>query len=246
MNEIEKLEEQKSKWDNACKGHLERRIEVLEENIKLSNQIKELEKNFELSAHSHNIEINKLLESVKFSDQSFREMEELFRSENKRVKELELELSDAIKAGTPYWKERDLMNSYVVDNARLREALEKIADPRKRDHKEPDAYTELGCVMNIASEALRDTQQITNSSCSQEASAAAIDQYMAPKATSRKVAHEGAAADSTQSVQEYCANCEGWGKLSLKGRPSKWGTEACEVCSGSGEPKQAAQGVDEK
>lgn len=37
---------------------------------------------------------------------------------------------------------------------RLVEALEKISDPRKRDHKEPDTYTELGCVMNIASEAL--------------------------------------------------------------------------------------------
>lgn len=34
------------------------------------------------------------------------------------------------------------------------EALEKIADPRKRDHKEPDAYTTLGCVMHIADEAL--------------------------------------------------------------------------------------------
>lgn len=34
------------------------------------------------------------------------------------------------------------------------EALEKVADPRKRDHKEPDAYTQLGCVMHIASEAL--------------------------------------------------------------------------------------------
>ncbi|CAM6004917.1 unnamed protein product [Sphagnum balticum] len=34
------------------------------------------------------------------------------------------------------------------------EALEKIADPRKRGHSEPDAYTSLGCVMNIADEAL--------------------------------------------------------------------------------------------
>lgn len=34
------------------------------------------------------------------------------------------------------------------------EALEKIADPTKRDHKEPDAYTQLGCVMHIAEEAL--------------------------------------------------------------------------------------------
>lgn len=33
-------------------------------------------------------------------------------------------------------------------------ALEKIEDPRKRDHKEPDKYTEVGCMMNIAAEAL--------------------------------------------------------------------------------------------
>lgn len=39
------------------------------------------------------------------------------------------------------------------ENRRLREALEKIADPRKR-HKEPGAYTDLGCVMKIANEAL--------------------------------------------------------------------------------------------
>jgi hypothetical protein len=37
----------------------------------------------------------------------------------------------------------------------MREALEKIADPRKRDHKEPNAYTTLGCVMHIADEALK-------------------------------------------------------------------------------------------
>lgn len=34
------------------------------------------------------------------------------------------------------------------------EALDKIADPRKRDHKEPDKYTECGCMMNIAEKAL--------------------------------------------------------------------------------------------
>jgi hypothetical protein len=39
-------------------------------------------------------------------------------------------------------------------NETLIEALEKIADPRKRDHNEPDAYTTLGCVMNIADLAL--------------------------------------------------------------------------------------------
>lgn len=42
------------------------------------------------------------------------------------------------------------------ENKTLKEALEKIADPRKRDHSEPDAYTQLGCVMNIANEALSD------------------------------------------------------------------------------------------
>ena len=42
-----------------------------------------------------------------------------------------------------------------------REALEKIADPRKRDHQEPDAYTQLGCVMNIADEALKDIERGT-------------------------------------------------------------------------------------
>lgn len=41
------------------------------------------------------------------------------------------------------------------------EALEKIADPRKRDHKEPDTYTELGCVMNIANDALERLEKVS-------------------------------------------------------------------------------------
>jgi hypothetical protein len=41
-----------------------------------------------------------------------------------------------------------------AEHALMKEALEKIADPRKR-HKEPDKYTELGCVMNIADVALQ-------------------------------------------------------------------------------------------
>lgn len=36
----------------------------------------------------------------------------------------------------------------------LRSTLEKIADPRKRSHREPDAYTQLGCVMQMAQDAL--------------------------------------------------------------------------------------------
>jgi hypothetical protein len=41
-----------------------------------------------------------------------------------------------------------------AENERFRTALEKIADPRKRDHREPDAQTELYCVMHIAEQAL--------------------------------------------------------------------------------------------
>lgn len=37
---------------------------------------------------------------------------------------------------------------------KLKDVLKKIADPRLRSHKEPDAYSQLGCVMNMAQEAL--------------------------------------------------------------------------------------------
>lgn len=43
----------------------------------------------------------------------------------------------------------------VADASVLVEALEKIADPRLRDHKEPDKYTEVGCMINMADEALK-------------------------------------------------------------------------------------------
>lgn len=45
-------------------------------------------------------------------------------------------------------------NNVEAERDKYKLALEKIEDPRKRDHQEPDAYTQLGCVMNIASEAL--------------------------------------------------------------------------------------------
>lgn len=35
-----------------------------------------------------------------------------------------------------------------------RDALGKVSDPRKRDHKEPDDYTEKCCLMHIANEAV--------------------------------------------------------------------------------------------
>lgn len=56
---------------------------------------------------------------------------------------------DDIDRGKELYRLMELVDRY-------KDALEKIADPRKRDHKEPDAYTELGCVMNIAAEALKD------------------------------------------------------------------------------------------
>ena len=49
-----------------------------------------------------------------------------------------------------------LVKELKEENNKLREALKKIADPRLRDHKEPDLYTELGCIMNIANEALKE------------------------------------------------------------------------------------------
>lgn len=42
----------------------------------------------------------------------------------------------------------------------MSEALEKIEDPRKRDHKEPDKYTEVGCMMNMATEAIANAVEL--------------------------------------------------------------------------------------
>lgn len=43
---------------------------------------------------------------------------------------------------------------------KLEGACEKISDPRKRDHKEPDLYTENGCLMEIARAALEEARRI--------------------------------------------------------------------------------------
>lgn len=51
-------------------------------------------------------------------------------------------------------KMKETIDQLKAERDCYREALEKIADPRKRDHKEPDAYTTLGCVMHIADQAL--------------------------------------------------------------------------------------------
>lgn len=55
-------------------------------------------------------------------------------------------------------KIKDLEDELTLAKKReeiLREALLKISDPRKRDHKEPDDYTEKCCLMSIAFEALK-------------------------------------------------------------------------------------------
>ena len=66
------------------------------------------------------------------------------------VTEQEQELLDGLDAI------HDHIIADQVAAKKLVAALEKIADPRKRDHSEPDAYTQLGCVMNIANEALKE------------------------------------------------------------------------------------------
>lgn len=57
-----------------------------------------------------------------------------------------------VKAVSDLISENGTMKA-IIERQKI--ALKKIADPRLRDHKEPDAFTELGCVMNIADEALK-------------------------------------------------------------------------------------------
>lgn len=55
------------------------------------------------------------------------------------------------------WRKAVVERAETFNNLKIAaEALEKIADPRKRDHKEPDDYTTLACVMTIADKALSD------------------------------------------------------------------------------------------
>lgn len=77
-----------------------------------------------------------------------------------RVWELENELKD--KADSIVHLYRKSTIDYCELQVKLNnavEALEKISDPRKRDHKEPDSYTTLGCVMNIAENALAEIKK---------------------------------------------------------------------------------------
>jgi hypothetical protein len=51
----------------------------------------------------------------------------------------------------------------------LRNALDQIRDPRKRGHNEPDTYTELGCVMNIADQTLTKDELLAHGGRKEEA-----------------------------------------------------------------------------
>lgn len=91
---------------------------------------------------------------------------------NKELRELEAKVLSVQKAWNEsekrivaWWtgfmeqeqsKLQDKITELERQNKILRLACEKIADPRKR-HSEPDKYTELGCVMNIADQALKDS-----------------------------------------------------------------------------------------
>lgn len=56
--------------------------------------------------------------------------------------------------GSDFDKLRRHRDQLAAQLAIARTALEKIADPRLRDHQEPDKYTEVGCMMYIAEQAL--------------------------------------------------------------------------------------------
>ncbi len=56
------------------------------------------------------------------------------------------EINEAVVVGMKPTDLGRLVQALEVADA----ALAKIEDPRLRDHKEPDAYTAHGCVMNMA------------------------------------------------------------------------------------------------
>lgn len=61
------------------------------------------------------------------------------------------EYENLCKFTTDYETQRDQWKEYAL---KLREALEKIAEPEKHHHWEKDAYTRAGCFQHVAQEAL--------------------------------------------------------------------------------------------
>ena len=63
----------------------------------------------------------------------------------------------------PKFRESDIDRLYCerIDllekqNAVMKAALQKISDPRKYHHVEPDDYTQVACFMHVANEALNE------------------------------------------------------------------------------------------
>jgi hypothetical protein len=99
----------------------------------------------------------RLLEQARISTQLQLERNRMEALVSGKVEELNaLKEENRILAITGAKREDDAFNEgyYQETISELRAALEKIADPRKRDHKEPDAQTEVYCLMHIANEAL--------------------------------------------------------------------------------------------
>lgn len=59
------------------------------------------------------------------------------------------------------WKDYDKCEDFtpvllqlLIERSTYKEALEKVEDPRKMDHKERDNQTQMYCLMNVANTAL--------------------------------------------------------------------------------------------
>lgn len=73
------------------------------------------------------------------------------------IEALEQNMIEAREVAAQVNKLLTVLSTAVRDMA---DTLDKISDPRKRDHQEPDDYTKLGCVMNMATEALERNKDV--------------------------------------------------------------------------------------
>lgn len=88
---------------------------------------------------------------LRMAENEIRNQETFFEQHEAEKKELERKLLNAAKHIEALCSEQDKSKVLI---GKLETKLEQIADPRKRDHKEPDLYTERGCMMSMAESAL--------------------------------------------------------------------------------------------
>jgi hypothetical protein len=96
-------------------------------------------------------------------------------TESAYVRELEAKLESEIALRAEGWAKftecREYKSKRIKELIKLRDekdrvielyktTLEKIADPRKRDHSEPDEYTSHGCVIHMAEQALEQAEKL--------------------------------------------------------------------------------------